>query len=150
MVIAVNCTQAASTCFCTSMNTGPRCTSGFDLAFTELQDGFVVEVGSANGQAIVDKLSISVAMEEKRNDADAGRQQAVNQITKRMDTTNIRDLLMSNLEHARWDDVGSALLVLHELHDGLSNLFLQHSQRSQRSLGRSCRARTAMGFVFQS
>ena len=26
LIIAVNCTQAASTCFCTSMNTGPRCT----------------------------------------------------------------------------------------------------------------------------
>ena len=31
-LIAVNCTQAASTCFCASMNTGPRCASGFDLA----------------------------------------------------------------------------------------------------------------------
>ena len=29
LFIAVNCTQAASTCFCTSMNTGPRCTPRF-------------------------------------------------------------------------------------------------------------------------
>ena len=44
LFIAVNCTQAASTCFCTSMNTGPRCTRGFDLALTELPDGFVIEI----------------------------------------------------------------------------------------------------------
>src|SRR5262245_57399992 len=45
-IVAVNCTQAASTCFCTSMKTGPRCESGFDLALTELPSGFVVETGT--------------------------------------------------------------------------------------------------------
>ena len=49
LIIAVHCTQAASTCFCTSMNTGPRCTKGFDLALTELPDSFTVEVGSERG-----------------------------------------------------------------------------------------------------
>ena len=34
--MAVNCTQAASTCFCTSMKTGPQVERGFDLALTEL------------------------------------------------------------------------------------------------------------------
>ena len=35
-IVAVNCTQAASTCFCTSMGTGPRVRGGYDLALTEL------------------------------------------------------------------------------------------------------------------
>ena len=35
-IVAVNCTRAASTCFCTSMKTGPRCGSGFDVALTEI------------------------------------------------------------------------------------------------------------------
>ena len=35
-IVAVNCTQAASTCFCTSMGTGPRVRRGYDLALTEL------------------------------------------------------------------------------------------------------------------
>ncbi len=65
LVIAVNCTQAASTCFCTSMNTGPRCTSGFDLALTELPDGFVIESATPEGQAIVDQLTTQIATEEK-------------------------------------------------------------------------------------
>ena len=38
-LVAVNCTQAAATCFCVSMDTGPRCTSGYDLALTELAAG---------------------------------------------------------------------------------------------------------------
>ena len=31
-IIAVNCGQAAATCFCTSMRTGPKAVRGFDLA----------------------------------------------------------------------------------------------------------------------
>jgi ferredoxin len=105
LVIAVNCSQAVSTCFCASMNSGPRCTSGFDLALTELPDGFFVESATPAGQAIIAQLKPTTATEENLIDAEAVRQQAVDQITKQMDTIGIRDLLMSNLEHARWDDV---------------------------------------------
>ena len=50
-LVAVNCGQAGGTCFCASMNTGPKATSGFDLALTELlQDGAaLLPGGSGNG-----------------------------------------------------------------------------------------------------
>src|SRR5829696_9237162 len=52
-IVAVNCGQAAATCFCVSMDTGPRATAGFDLALTEVltdgSHGFVVEVGTQRG-----------------------------------------------------------------------------------------------------
>src|SRR5262249_27897840 len=38
-IVAVNCGQAGGTCFCLSMQTGPRAESGFDLALTELLEG---------------------------------------------------------------------------------------------------------------
>ena len=60
-VVAVNCTQAAPTCFCTSMNTGPRCHSGFDLALTEVADGFLLEVGSESGAAVAKRLAVTPA-----------------------------------------------------------------------------------------
>ena len=47
LLIAVDCTRAAATCFCASMGTGPEATRGYDLALTELDDGFVVQSGSA-------------------------------------------------------------------------------------------------------
>jgi hypothetical protein len=34
-IIAVQCTQAAATCFCASMGTGPQASAGFDLILTE-------------------------------------------------------------------------------------------------------------------
>ena len=35
-IVAVNCGQAGGTCFCVSMNTGPKAEAGFDLSLTEL------------------------------------------------------------------------------------------------------------------
>ena len=35
-IVAVNCGQAGGTCFCVSMNTGPKAQEGFDLSLTEL------------------------------------------------------------------------------------------------------------------
>ncbi len=110
LIIAVNCTQAAPTCFCTSMGTGPRCVSGFDLALTELLEGFIIETATSEGAEIVAALDTAEASLEQLQAAQAGRRQAVEQIERRMDTTDIRDLLMSNLDHPRWDDVADRCL----------------------------------------
>jgi ferredoxin len=109
-VIAVNCTQAAPTCFCTSMKTGPRCSSGFDLAMTEVADGFLIEVGSDAGENLVKALPILPATFDQQQRGETARQQAVDQISKTMDTDGIRDLLMNNLRHAHWDDVATRCL----------------------------------------
>lgn len=110
LIIAVNCTQAASTCFCTSMKTGPRCKSGFDLALTELPDGFLLEVGSDAGAELVANLETREPRTAEVESAEAARQQAVDQITKQLDTTDIRDLLLGNLEHPRWTEVAERCL----------------------------------------
>jgi formate hydrogenlyase subunit 6/NADH:ubiquinone oxidoreductase subunit I len=110
LIVAVNCTQAAGTCFCTSMNTGPRCTAGFDLALTEIADGFAVEAGSDRGTALVARLPVRTANDEEVSAAVQAREQAVRQIQRRMDTTGIRDLLLGNLEHPRWSEVAGRCL----------------------------------------
>ncbi len=109
-IIAVNCAQSASTCFCTSMNTGPKCSSGFDLALTELEDGFEVESGSDIGAAVLGRLTTQSLTAEHSTMAAAARQQAVDQQTKQLNTEGIRDLLLGNLDHPRWKDVGDICL----------------------------------------
>ncbi|HEY2249560.1 MAG TPA: 4Fe-4S dicluster domain-containing protein, partial [Planctomycetaceae bacterium] len=111
-VVAVNCTQAASTCFCTSMKTGPRCQagSGFDVALTELAHGFVVESGTDAGMAVLERLPLREPTADDLMNAESARQQAVQQIRRTMDTTDIRDLLLGNLNHPRWDQVASRCL----------------------------------------
>lgn len=109
-IIAVNCTQAASTCFCTSMNTGPQCSSGFDLALTELAHGFTIQIGSPRATTILAPVPIRVATVEQIDHAETARRRAVAEITKRLDTTDIRNLLLENLDHPRWTEVGNRCL----------------------------------------
>lgn len=110
LLIAVNCTQAAETCFCTSMKTGPRCRDGFDLALSEVESGFTIEVGSPRGAEVLQGLPIRDAVAVETAAAAAARQQSEDQITKRLDTTDIRDLLLGNLDHPQWDDVAQRCL----------------------------------------
>lgn len=110
LIIAVNCTQAAPTCFCASMGTGPRVTSGYDLSLTETARGFVIEIGTEKGRELVERIPSRPANQSQLEQADGARRQAVDQLSKRLDTTDIRDLLLGNLDHPRWDDVADRCL----------------------------------------
>jgi formate hydrogenlyase subunit 6/NADH:ubiquinone oxidoreductase subunit I len=110
LVIATNCTQAASTCFCTSMQTGPRCQSGFDLALTEIAGGFVVETGSEAGATLLATVETSPATADELDAAEAARGAAVKQISKHLDAEGLRDRLLANLRHPRWQEVGDRCL----------------------------------------
>lgn len=109
-VIAVNCTQAASTCFCTSMNTGPRCETGFDLALTEIETGFLCEVGSEIGREVLAACATRNATDQELDLASLAREQAVTMMTKRMETNDLPQLLLDNLNHPQWKDVGERCL----------------------------------------
>ena len=110
LIIAVNCTQAAATCFCTSMNSGPECQSGYDIALTELAAGFLVETRTPEGAAIIAALETRLAEADDIQAAGSARQQAVEQIQRRLNTDGIRDLLLGNLDHPRWDDIAGRCL----------------------------------------
>jgi len=110
LLIAVNCTEAAPTCFCTSMNTGPRCSGGYDLVLTELDDGYVLEAGTQVGAEILSELETTTATETHLASAETARQEAIDQIERRFNTDDIRDLLLNNLDHHQWDDVAERCL----------------------------------------
>jgi hypothetical protein len=61
VIIAVNCTRAVDSCFCASMGTGPRATTGFDLALTviphKMRTAFVVETGSPRGTELLSRIA---------------------------------------------------------------------------------------------
>ncbi len=109
-IIAVNCTRSGENCFCTSMRTGPLCHAGFDLALTETDDGFVVDIGSERGQEVIALLDLPAAGLEERTVAELSQQRAATQQSKRMETANLPGLLMANLEHPHWTEVGERCL----------------------------------------
>jgi ferredoxin len=109
-LIAVNCSTAASTCFCTSMGTGPKAERGFDLALTELTESFFIEVASARGADLLAGLPWREATEEDRDTAARVVRDTATSITRRMETRDLPELLYNNLEHPRWDEVAKRCL----------------------------------------
>jgi ferredoxin len=110
-IVAVQCTQSAATCFCTSMETGPMARTGFDLALTELGHEFLVEVGSPAGAEVLAELQSSPASDDLRQRADAAVQAAAAQQTRHVETKGIKEMLYATLEHPRWDQVAERCLT---------------------------------------
>ena len=113
-IVAVHCGEPAGTCFCASMDTGPRAQEGFDLALTEiLDDGgprYLVEAGTSAGDEVMTSLQLRPAMDADARAAIAVTESAVARMGRHLDTDGIHDLLLRNLDHPRWDDVARRCL----------------------------------------
>jgi ferredoxin len=119
-IVAVQCTTAANTCFCSSMNTGPALPNpedhplAFDLALTELilgdQHGFLIQSGSNRGQSLVDQLQTTQATQEMLD----ARAQTIDQLAanmpRSMPSGNLREPLMARLNHPHWQDIAKRCL----------------------------------------
>lgn len=114
-IVAVNCTKAAATCFCTSMNTGPKTTSGFDLVLTEIlgedHHSFLVETGSSRGVSVFREIPHLVAGDEHISIADRSIARAAERMGHNMETRNIQSLLYENAEHPHWERVAKRCLA---------------------------------------
>ncbi len=114
-IVAVQCSQAASTCFCASMNTGPAVRGGFDLVLTELDAAgnhrFLVKAGSDRGGQILAELVTAPASEEDVRLAENVVETAAREQVRSIDNTAIKELLYHNFDHPRWDDVAQRCLA---------------------------------------
>lgn len=112
-VIAVNCTYSSQNCFCVSAGTGPHVKNQFDILLTEIKNGFVVKTGSDRGKTVIDKLNLQSTQTQQTAEADANVQHAADMQTKRIPFDNgysLRDVLFSNLDHPRWQEVADRCL----------------------------------------
>jgi len=110
-IVTVQCGQSASTCFCTSMGTGPAASGGFDLALTELGGWFLVEVGSEAGAAVLGELTTAPATDEIRGEARRAVEAAAAEQTRAINTGGIRERLHAAFDHPRWDQVAERCLT---------------------------------------
>ncbi|MFA5891104.1 MAG: 4Fe-4S dicluster domain-containing protein [Actinomycetota bacterium] len=114
-IVAVNCSSPAGTCFCVSMETGPRAETGFDLALTEITAGdttrFLVETGSERGAQTLASVPHETATADDSRASDAVIERASNAMGRELDTFDIRDLLQRNAESKTWDRVAQRCLA---------------------------------------
>ncbi len=110
LVIAVNCTTSASTCFCTSMGTGPEAHGGYDIALTELDEGFLLRAGSPGGVDLVTHLPVRAADAAQLFRA----AEAVGKVAATMGdpvpTAGLHDRLLAQFDSPRWASIAERCL----------------------------------------
>jgi ferredoxin len=109
-IVAVNCTSAQATCFCASMQTGPRVNHGFDLALTALTDGFLLQSGSQCGQSVIDRLQPDLADKRQLQQAIDLIQACADSQSRSLADEPLTDLLFRYREHPHWQVVADRCL----------------------------------------
>lgn len=112
-VVAVDCAEPASTCFCASTASGPAPTEGFDLALTELAGPhrFVVVAGSERGADVLADLPVRPAGDEDLAAVDAFRHRARASMARELRVDGLREALFASLESPRWDEIAERCLT---------------------------------------
>ncbi len=111
ITVAVECAAAASTCFCTSMGTGPEIDGGADVILSELDEGFVVRSGTAAGGAILADLGLQAAS-QPQVDAAAAQVAAVRAaIGDPVPPEGLPERLRAALDHPRWAEIAERCLA---------------------------------------
>lgn len=109
-ILATNCTSPGGTCFCASMKTGPQVSSGYDLALTELDDTFLLHVGSEIGAEMLADCDWRLAGAFELSHAQRLMSQAEEQMGRKLETRDLPGLLYDNLDHPQWDNVAERCL----------------------------------------
>ena len=113
-VVALNCGTAGGTCFCVSMGSGPRASTGYDLALTEIPRGgtyaYLLETGTEAGEALLAELPRREATEEDVAAAKAAVEHARRAWGDRCGRTTCTSFccaIWSTRAGARWRSVAS-------------------------------------------
>jgi len=109
-ILAVDCSQPAGTCFCATMGTGPAVGPGFDLCLTELEDRFLVRVGSALGAEVLQRIDSEPASAFHLGGAARALQDAATRARCEIQPETCAQDIMSSLEHPHWDEVAKRCL----------------------------------------
>ncbi len=114
LVIGIHCGQSGNTCFCVSMNTGPRVSLGYDLVLTEVltssSHSFYLEAGSEKGSTITKALKAPLAPRLSDKTIDDIVQNAVAGMKRSLNTDGIKQLLYTNMANPRWEEVAQKCL----------------------------------------
>ncbi len=110
-LVAVQCALPAATCFCASTGDGPTPTTGFDIALSELAEGFVASAGSEAGHAVLASLNLAPATPWQIDAARAQGAAAAAAQTRRLPDGALHDVLRARLEHPHWSEVATRCLA---------------------------------------
>jgi formate hydrogenlyase subunit 6/NADH:ubiquinone oxidoreductase subunit I len=109
-ILSVNCLHPAGTCFCTSVGTGPRVKSGFDLNLTELDKVFVLTIGSELARGILSDIPYENANGFILSSVDRAMERSAQEMERSLDTSDLPELILNNLDNPYWEEIGKRCL----------------------------------------
>ncbi|MCU7838168.1 MAG: 4Fe-4S dicluster domain-containing protein [Candidatus Thiodiazotropha sp. (ex Troendleina suluensis)] len=110
LLIGVNCSHSAETCFCVSTGDGPALDKGYDIGLSELNEGFLIWSGSTKGKQIVHKLSLQPAEDRQLEQMLQMTTQAAEAQQRQLPGADLLMGLYQRLEHGHWWEVAERCL----------------------------------------
>ena len=113
LIIATECGQAGSTCFCASMNTGPEIEAGYDLRITEFVDGehwMLIDAGSEQGDTLLSHLAGRPASEDDLTTREQLLERTRRSMGRSLDTRNLPQQLARSFDSPAWEDIAERCL----------------------------------------
>lgn len=110
ILIAVNCTHPAATCFCHASGDGPNASDHYDILLDELEEGFAVQSGSVRGKEIIDQLALQPLTPSHEKQITTAHSTAIEQQSRGLPDIDIPALLLQQQESNRWQLIGEKCL----------------------------------------
>jgi sulfhydrogenase subunit beta (sulfur reductase) len=137
LVVAVQCTSPAATCFCGDAGTGPRVYGdAADLVATEIDAGLVLEARTAEGERLLDRLPTRAVVDDERVEAERDLDAATTRTnTGRLAFEGLPERLFAALDHARWDEVAARCLACGNCTSVCPTCFCSHAEEAGATAG---------------
>lgn len=103
VMVGIGCNNPASTCFCTSVNSGPFDTSGLDLLLVDTGDAYVVEAVTGKGKALAEKAGLAAASDADKAAAAKAKEEA--EVICQVSTEGLKAKLDVNFYDPIWDKI---------------------------------------------
>jgi len=106
-IVAVNCLELGENCFCSSMGTGPFASVGYDILFTKLNYGYLVEVATVKGEELI-HLGGKLFTKANNNlilDKNVIANSFADKFKTRIKVNNIAKVLEANFNHPIWEQL---------------------------------------------
>jgi len=137
LVVAVQCTSPAATCFCGDAGTGPRVYGDVaDLIATELDAGLVLEARTDEGARLLDQLPTREVADDEHVEAERDLDAATTKThTGRLAFEGLPERLFAALDHARWDEVAARCLACGNCTSVCPTCFCSHAEEAGATAG---------------
>lgn len=112
LIISADCTCAIDTCFCTAVGIEPYPTEDFDINLSEMEGGFLAEIGSEKGQAIVERYPslFQEGTEQLVSRRDKSREEVAKAVAENIrensvpDQSKFKGIIEKNFDSDIWSD----------------------------------------------